>query len=210
LLSRELTDVARSVPVNRSDDRALADSVTALLAGRPDSSAPLAASAIGILGLSQDAEPETARALDAIDGLTRLMSRDGWDYWRAAAPGPQDQRPVAPARLTLETAASHALIPVTGQHGATNATIPATPEAILVVAEPKRWSSHALVEIDGRRLNPERSAGLPTYVLPPTGGELSITLPSTYPGWRVGQLLLAAAVLFLAVPFGTRSSRRPT
>ena len=48
----------------------------------------------------------------------------------------------------------------------------------------------------------------PTYVVPATAGTLRVDVHPTRPWWRRGQGALLALVVFLALPFGRRRSRR--
>jgi len=64
------------------------------------------------------------------------------------------------------------------------------------------------VTVDGRRLGAQPGSGTPSYVLPAGGGRLVVDLPPSTEAWFLAQLGLLAVVLFLAVPFGTRRSRR--
>ena len=80
----------------------------------------------------------------------------------------------------------------------------------VVFAEPPEWAAHAVVTYDGQVLTPVSGSGTPTYVLPSSGGRLEADLPPSHQRWFLAQLLLLAAVVFLAIPFGTRRSRRLT
>jgi hypothetical protein len=51
-------------------------------------------------------------------------------------------------------------------------------------------------------------AAQPTYAVPPTAGDLVVDLAAAQPWWRLGQALLVGLVVFLALPFGNRRSRR--
>jgi hypothetical protein len=64
------------------------------------------------------------------------------------------------------------------------------------------------VTFDGRRLEPVAGAAQPTYAVPPTAGALKVDLAAAQPWWRLGQALLLGFVVFMAVPFGNRRSRR--
>ena len=63
---------------------------------------------------------------------------------------------------------------------------------------------------DGRQLEPVAGATQPTYAVPTTAGALQIDLAAAQPWWRLGQAVLLAFVVFMAVPFGNRRSRRRT
>ena len=78
----------------------------------------------------------------------------------------------------------------------------------MVFAEAPEWASHAVVTYDGQRLAPVSGTGTPTYALPPSAGRLEADLPPSHQRWFLAQLAMLAAVVFLAIPFGTRRSRR--
>ena len=205
LVSREVGDVARSLPVDRRTDATLAPAVSALLEGQPEASVQLGAAAVGILGLPESADPSLRRALDASDGLTRLVAKDGWDYWRIAAQGDIEHRPVAPPRLALIDDSSTA-VPTTGQHAATTTEVSLNQPATLVVAEADGWADHAVVRVDDQVV---RATGAnPSYAVPAGTHSLSIRLDEQTAPWRRMQVVLIAAVIFLAIPFGSRVSRR--
>jgi hypothetical protein len=50
--------------------------------------------------------------------------------------------------------------------------------------------------------------GHPTYALSAGKGDLVVDLVDPHRTWRLAQYLLAGAVIFLAIPFGSRASRR--
>jgi hypothetical protein len=117
----------------------------------------------------------------------------------------------APSRARLVDADGRLLqvVPTSGPHAAVDTTLPAGAGArSLVLAEPTEWSRQALVTFDGRRLEPVAGTAQPTYAVPPTAGVLRIDLAAAQPWWRLGQAVLLGLVVFLAVPFGNRRSRR--
>lgn len=208
LVAREIGDVARSLPADRAQDQTLADPIADLVGGSARSADALADVGVGIVGLPEGADPGVRRSLDATEGMTRLMARDGWDYWRIATPGAAEHRPVAPPRLALSTNAGASAIVTSGQHGATETTISTTEETTLTVAETESWARHAVVRLDGEEITAASSTTRPSYRVPAGEHELTISLNDSTVLWRRLQLLAAAAVLFLAVPFGSRASRR--
>jgi hypothetical protein len=78
--------------------------------------------------------------------------------------------------------------------------------ASLVLAEPSEWVRHARVTVDGRVLAPSGDAA--AYALPAGPATISVDVLPTNSTWRYAQGLLLLVVLFMAVPFGNRSSRR--
>ncbi|HET9946363.1 MAG TPA: hypothetical protein VFR56_11995, partial [Actinomycetes bacterium] len=78
----------------------------------------------------------------------------------------------------------------------------------VVFAEAPEWASHAIVTFNGQTLTPTSATGTPTYLLPSSAGRLEADLPPAHQRWFLAQLALLAAVVFLAIPFGSRRSRR--
>ena len=72
------------------------------------------------------------------------------------------------------------------------------------------WARHAVVELDGRRLQPVAGQTQPSYDLPAAGGLLHIDLTAYQPWWRLAQGIVLVTVVFMALPFGNRRSRRST
>jgi hypothetical protein len=163
---------------------------------------------VGVVALDGAADPALERALDAADGLTRLVARDGWNFWRVAAAGVEGERPVAPARLELRSDERGTTVPATGQHAATDEEVGVAAGERLVVAEPDAWTEHAVVTWQGQVVAPVTGEGRPAYALAPGEGELSVAVTDPHAPLRRAQLVLAAVVLFLAIPFGSRASRR--
>lgn len=208
VLGRELTDVARSLPVTTSSNALLEPVVSDLLSGHDAAAGGLARFAVDVVGVDEAADPVLVRSLDATEGLTRLVARDGWNYWRVAAVGAESDRPVAPARLELRRGTHGEVVPTTGQHAATTTTLTTEPGDLLVVAEPEGWARHATVSWQGQQVPVTVTDAVPTYVLSGGSGELVVRVEDEHEPLRRAQLVLGAVVLFLAVPFGSRASRR--
>ncbi len=206
--AREVLDVARALPPDRAEDAGLAPTIATLVDGSAPSAPTLSAAAIGVVGLPVSAEATIRRALDSTEGLTRLVAKDGWDYWRIAAPGTGEHRPVAPPRLTLQTGEDTTVVTTTGQHAATETTLASAAASSLVVAEPSAWAQAARVQLDDADLANEGGSGRPTYAIPAGEHRLTISLDDSLGSWRRIQLLAAGFVVFLAIPFGSRASRR--
>ncbi|PRY55843.1 GT2 family glycosyltransferase [Knoellia remsis] len=208
IVGRETGALARTLPRDAAADARIAPDVSGLLDGsREDAGERLAEQAIGFLGVAQSAGDEVTRRLDSSDKLSRLASRDGYDFWRVSSAGEGATVPVAPTRLTLVRGAERVLVPTTGEHAATETTITARAGDVLTVAEPPQWARHAEVRVDGRELNAADDAAVPTYALPAGEHRLSIDVRTDHPWWRLLQGLALFAVAFLAIPFGTRASR---
>jgi len=198
----ELAELA-AIYVGRGLTPTLAAEVAQQLTARD----ALAAQGVGFVSFHGAATDPLVRRLDATAGMTRLSDTQGTVLWRVM---PHDDG-VGVARLRLENAKGETVgaINVTGDHGQTNASIAAAPVGRrLVVAEPARWADHAHVRFAGRELVAVAVGGQPSYALPVTAGQLSITLPPSEQWWRWGQLGLLLVVLFLAAPFGSARSRR--
>jgi hypothetical protein len=152
------------------------------------------------------------RRLDATAGMTRLSDSRGMILWRVL---PRNSS-LSSSRLRLEDAKGGPLqsIAVTGDHGRTDVRVgaatagPGAAGRRLVVAEPAAWADHATVTFAGRELAAVAGRAQPTYDMPPSSGQLIITVTPNQQWWRWGQLGLLLVVLFLAAPLG--SSRRRT
>ncbi len=199
-----------------ADDAPLVDAVANIVGGRgADSldSTALARLGIGFVQVGATGDSPLTRRLDSSAGLSRLGASERGILWKVQPlPGP-DGASVAPAasraRLVDADGALLQVVPTSGPHGAVETTLPAgSGQRLLVMAEPTEWSEQAVVTFDGRRLDPVPGAIQPTYAVPPTSGDLVVDLAAAQPWWRLGQALLVGLVVFLALPFGNRRSRR--
>lgn len=208
-----LRDVDRSDPVR---DPGVSAVVSALAGALRDSASPpgerLADLGVGFVAVRAEADHPVIRTLDATAGLTRLGSTDGQILWRVLSRGGTATEAVPPARVRLVDAAGRAVevVPVSGPHATVDTRVPAGADGRAVVfAESADWADRAQVRFDGEVLSPQPGAGTPAYRLPARAGQLSVDLPPEHPRWVLGQLALLAFVVFMAVPFGNRRSRRP-
>lgn len=212
-----LRDLQRGDPSGESvADPGVVPAVQALLDGPTGMAGPrdavrqgLAAQAIGFV-VVQGGSPDLIRRLDATDGLTRLGGTDGRLMWRVM-PRLAGTTELPSARLTIDAANGQpvAVVGVTGPHAATDQPVSAgSAGRTLVVAEAAAWADHARVSYDGRVLAPLAADGNPRYALPTEAGQLQISLDHDQSTWRFAQGILLALVVFLAIPFGTRRSRR--
>jgi hypothetical protein len=163
---------------------------------------------IGFVTLRGASNGPLANQLDATAGIARLSNNQGLILWRVLPRG--SALGTSRLRLVDATGAYLASVPLTGDHGATDVALGSAAAAAgrrLVVAEPDQWAAHARVTYAGRRLDAVAGARQPTYLLPPTSGELSITLAPTRDGWNWARLGLLAVVLFMAAPFGSTRRR---
>jgi hypothetical protein len=119
---------------------------------------------------------------------------------------------VPPARVRLVTAdgAPIAAVATVGPHGALDIDLTAGPAGRRVVfAQPQEWAERAQVRFDGVLLTPEPGQALPTYALPDGPGRLNADIPPVHRTWFLAQVALVLFVVFMAIPFGNRRSRRP-
>ena len=180
----------------------------------PGAGARLADQGIGFVSLRSDASSPLARTLDAESGLTRLGTTNGQTLWRVLARTPATgavDATVPPSRVRVTDSAGAPLlgVPVVGPHGAVDTILPAGAAGRrLVVAEAPGWTGVARVTYDDVPLAAVSMSGFPTYVLPGAAGHLVIDLPPAHTDWFLLQMALLAVVVFLAIPFGTKRSRR--
>jgi hypothetical protein len=215
LLGREVSDVARSVPIpaaDRASSAALATAVGQLFeqGAAPGALAPAAGlsdQAVGFVGLRTQATDPRIRALDATAGLSRLGEHDGVTFWRVLpGGGASADDAVAPSRARLVTKRTEQALPVTGSHATVEVKSVVPKGATLVLAEPDSWVRHARVTVDGQVLAPSGDGA--AYALPAGPARISVEVLPTSATWRSAQGILLLLVAFLAVPFGNRSSRR--
>jgi GT2 family glycosyltransferase len=215
LLGREVGDVARSVPSVEEplpDSDAVGSAIGALFEhgaapGELHPARDLSHLAVGFVGLRAEPSDPRIRTLDATAGLSRLGEHDGYVFWRVL-PGGGDpgNESVAPSRAQVVTAKSAQAVPVAGAHGRLRETVAVPRDATLNLAEPQGWTRHATVAVDGRPVAAEGEAA--AYRLPAGRHTLEVTVRPTHPTWVAGQGLALLAAVFLALPFGSRSSRR--
>jgi GT2 family glycosyltransferase len=193
------------------------EAVAALVGGHETNRAPaqaLAGLGIGFVQVASSGDEEMIRRLDSTEGLSRLGSDEHGTLWkvRPLAPAPGAAAAVAPSRVRLVDGTGRlvAAVPTVGPHGAVDHALPSG-EGVrhLVAAESPQWADHVSVTLDGRELRPVPDQAQPTYAVPASGGHLVIDLAAAQPWWRAAQAVLVVFVCFMAVPLGTRRSRRP-
>jgi len=226
LLGSEPGPVVRDLPGPAAEpDPMLVASVKTVVGDRDvtsvnDARDGLADLGVGFVAFRGATTEPLVRRLDATAGMTRLGDSQGLILWRVMPLGDA----LSSSRLRLENAQGVTLqsIAVTGDHGRTDVSVGATSSGAttagapakgvttlqrrLVVAEPAGWADHARVTFAGRELAAVGGRDQPTYDVPSSSGQLTVTLAPTQQRWRWGQLGLLLLVLFLAAPFG--SSRR--
>ncbi len=169
---------------------------------------------VGFVSAEVASDDPLVRTLDATGGLTRLGSTDEQTLWRVlarpSAASAAEAVPPARVRITTSAGAPIEMVPVVGPHGAVDHDLGAGPaDRRVVFAEPAGWAARAEVRFDGIPLQPVAGVALPTYVLPETAGQLSADVPPVHREWFLAQVALVLFVVFMAVPFGNRRSRRP-
>ncbi|MDN5765329.1 MAG: glycosyltransferase [Humibacillus sp.] len=199
-----------------TDDAALVEAVAEMVGGRSASSldsAGLARLAIGFVQVRGEADTPLVRRLDAAEGLSRLGTSEHGILWKvaplAAAAGVTPA--TAPSRVRIVDAKNALLqaVPTVGPHAAVDGPVASSPVARrLVVAEPAGWAQQALVTWNEVPLVAEPGPDQPTYALPQAAGDLRVDLAAAAPWWRLGQGVLLGFVIFMALPFGNRRSRR--
>ena len=182
--------------------------------GGPSPGERLADLGVGFVSAEVGGEDPLVRTLDATGGLTRLGSTDEQTLWRVLVrPGAGSAaEAVPPARVRITTAAGAPIeaVPTDGPHGAVDHDLVAGPaDRRVVFAEPAEWAVRAEVRYDGILLSPVDGQTLPTYSLPEHAGHLSADVPPVYREWFLAQVALVLFVVFMAIPFGNRRSRRP-
>jgi hypothetical protein len=217
LAGQEPGEVLRDLDrAHDADDAPLVEAVANIVGGRgADSldSTGLARLGIGFVQVGATGDSTLTRRLDASAGLARLGASERGILWKVQPLRGAEGASVAPApsraRLVDADGALLQVVPTTGPHAAVDTSLPAgSGRRLLVLAEPTEWSAEAVVTFDGRRLDPVPGAPQPTYAVPPTAGDLVVDLAASQPWWRLGQALLVGLVVFLALPFGNRRSRR--
>lgn len=215
LLGREPGEVARVLPATtagRPDPTALTAAVghlfeTGAAPSELDPARDLSDLAVGFVGLRTDGSDPRVRVLDGTAGLSRLGEHEGVTFWRVLPGGGQARDDaLAPARARLVTGGSEQALPVDGDHArlVTRAVVP--PKTVLVLAEPPEWVRHARVSVDGDVVAPSGDGA--TYALPAGAHSISVEVLPVSPLWRWVQGAALLLVVFLAIPFGTRASRR--
>lgn len=162
----------------------------------------------GYLVVREPLAGELGPRLDATPGLARISSEPGTAVWRVAAEeGVSGPVPVARLRVVDEGGRPTATVPVTGQHGATLADLPAQGGA-LVVAEERGWAGVSQVRVDGQPVTARPGTWPLAYPLPGDASRLEVTLTRPDATWWSVTAALWALAAFLALPLGTRGRSR--
>ncbi|WP_148043275.1 glycosyltransferase [Flexivirga caeni] len=153
--------------------------------------------------------PVTA-ILQQAAGLTQVSGAARAAVWRvdpAASPGGEV---VASSRVWLSLHGSPVgQLPSTTAHARSTTRLPAGPAGrYLEISEGPGWRELGRVTIDGHPVPAVVRDGLLSYPMPASGGRLVIDPGVAHRRIALGQGALGALVLFLAIPFGNRRSRR--
>ncbi|MEO7448964.1 MAG: glycosyltransferase, partial [Humibacillus sp.] len=173
----------------------------------------LARLGVGFVQVAGASDTTLTRRLDSAEGLTRLGSSEQGTLWKVrplpAAVGASSATAPSRARLLDAAGAQLAVVPTDGPHAAIDTPLPPGADGRrLVVAEPSQWAAQAVVTLGGEPLSALAGPAQPTYAVPASGGDLRVDLAAADPWWRLGQGALLAFVVFMALPFGNRRSRR--
>ena len=200
--------VARRDVVTPTSDPAVVSAVQQLPADGTSSVAGLRDLGVGFIGVQPDLGPDIPVLLDATEGLTRMGSRGGRDFWRlTSAPTADGTASTGVPRVALVGDGSRTVVRTDGPAGQVDTTVHVRPGERLVVSAPVSWARGMRVLADGRELT--RTTGteglaLPTYTLPE--GDVQLTIrPDRLPQLvYLGQIGLALCLLVLAIPTGRR------
>lgn len=152
-----------------------------------------------------------ADRLQSVAGLTQISQAARAAVWRVdPATSDAGAAVVGSSRVWLEQDGQPIDgVPSTVAHARSTTTIPAgSARRDLVISEGLGWRDHGSVTINGHRVRPVVADGRLTYPMPASGGRLTIDPGVQHPAVVLGQGALAALLVFLAIPFGNRRSRR--
>lgn len=193
-------------------EEALTDAVLALASSGSagDSSAAhetLLDLGVAFVGLRAGEEDPLVADLDATAALSRVTAIDGLMLWRVGAAGTQETL-VSPARVRLvdEEGTPLAIVPVDGPRSTLGASgEPPASSAAVVFSEAAGWAEVAQVRVGGELIAPvEGEWPLRYAVTPDLADQVEVDLDHPDLTWRLGTLALAALLLFLALPLGSR------
>lgn len=204
------------LPVPSGGSQAAA-AVSDLLGGQGDAAAiALHRLAIGFVVMTGDTvgRQQLTSTLQSGGALIALVTSGNHNVWRVVPQTVADgTRSVASSRILVVSGTGSAQtmqeVRSGAWHAATSVPLPlgATDRQIRV-AEPAGWARTAEVSYAGRTLHPRVVDGVVSYALPAEAGRLSIEQRPTLQRTRTAQAALWLLVLFVALPFGNRASRR--
>ncbi|WP_239701335.1 glycosyltransferase [Yimella sp. NH-Cas1] len=210
-VGRPVADLTLPAPSGAAD---AGRAVDALVRGQGEAAAAgLHRLAVGYVVLTGPgaAGSDVSSSLQSGGSLLRMHSVRDAQVWRVAPmTTPAGDRSVASSRLVLLTAGTPTQeLRTDDWHAATSLRLPAARVArTIVVAEPGGWSSRAEVTYDGKPLRAEVVGPTVQYELPTAAGQLEIAPRPAFERTRWAQAGLWLLVVFIALPFGNRASRR--
>lgn len=212
LRGREAEAPAPLVPAPALDTRA-ESVVTSLVGGRStaDLADQLRSLAVGFVAVQGDGDrAQIVRGIESAGALTALPAQGSTQVWRLSpVSSASGSRAVSSSRLTLADTSGPLLeVNSTVQHARSSVVIPpGTTDRVLVVSEGAGWTDRARVTLNGDRLR-QVAGAFPTYAVGAAGGRLVVDPGPASARTGLVQGVLWALVAFLAIPFGTRDSRR--
>lgn len=180
--------------------------------GAAEAADDLRALAVGFVIVDGRGQRSTiADTLHGVAGLTQISGAARGAVWRVdPATDAGGSRVVPSSRVWLEEHGQPIdTVPSSVAHGRSHTTLPAgSGDRSLVLAEGADWRDHGTVTVGGHRVRPVVSGDRLSYPMPAAGGRLVIDPGVLHSKVALGQGVLAGLLLFLAVPFGNRRSRR--
>lgn len=163
-----------------------------------------------------DGPGNPARVEQALRNTTGLASvaatpeDSGASIWRVTATTYAD-RSVPGSRVRVFTAGTpSSALPSRPAHSRSTITLAAGSEdRAVVISEGAGWRTHGQVSFNGRVVPATAvGAGTISYAIPGAEGTVRIDPGLAHARWQLAQGVLAAALVYLAVPFGNRRSRQ--
>ncbi len=207
-LARDLPLVERQSDSQRLAQRQLREIVAELLG--PSSSSTAASQlpqfAVGWILLRTPVPVREAERIDQIPQVSRVGRSVAGQLWRV---GPAVAQQATRAAIVPENGPALPLATGSG-HVRIDTQVPAGQRRRVVLAEVASGSWNATW--DGEPLPGESrpQAWQQSFVIPPTAGRLQIESVPTWPWWRIGQSLLVALLVLIALPVRHRSATSAT
>jgi len=177
-----------------------------------DAAASLRSLAVGFVVVDGPGDRAVITAtLRQVAGLTQISGAARAAVWRVdPASSKNGTSVVASSRVWLELdGAPLDQLPSSAAHARSVTRLPAGQHGRrLVISEGAGWRQHGRVTVNGHPLTAVMQADLLTYPVPASGGRLVIDPGVQHADIVLAQGALTALLLFLAIPFGNRRSRR--
>ncbi|MBC9958086.1 glycosyltransferase [Yimella sp. cx-51] len=210
-VSKPVTDFDLPAP---SGGNLTAVAVGDLLRGQGEAAADaLHRLAVGFVVVTGDSSGrrQLTTTLQNAGSLVAMSAPGARDVWRVAPQNVADgSRSIASSRIVLAVDGQpQSEVRTQAWHSETSVKLPAGAAGRQIwISEGVGWHQHADVRFAGQRLRPVPANGVITYALPASAGTLTIENTNARPRTRAVQLALWALVIFVALPFGNRASRR--